>query len=602
MIAVFLLAFVMMLFMPAICRACTTVLVGKNISTTGHVIVGHDEDDGGCLINRHGYVPAAAHKEGETLPAEEGYAKIPQVPRTNGFYWSEIKGAKGGLTAADCMINDHGVFIGSDSCYPSKADTADASRLSDGGIGYNLRRILAERAGTAREAVEMAARLICRYGYVPSGRSYVIADADEAWLLQIVSGRNYAAQRVPDDGAAFLPNYYTIHDIHPEDTENFLVSPGLVEYAISSGWYDPAQGGFDFAEAFQQDSTRFAPGNRFRSAGGYSILLGHSFWRDGSYPFSVKPERKVSPEQVMEVLRCHYEGTVADAPYLKGSVPGGAPHDTDLRRICVGTTLEGAVAVFGPRERPEALTLWISPGRPCELPFMPVHPLLGLPDVLDGMKDRSAQLLEDHLKPEHGILDRREGDYQALRDFQDMFEQVYDEHHDAHCRWLWAYEATLFSGENRLQERLRSLYESGKDEEAEACAREADENCVSRTVALLKEHMEDLEPVTVTASSGSSENGTAITELSFDIGSRIPMDGSLIISMSGTTSRLSVRPIPGTLMPKGGSWTTLIETDKLNIPSDEGLFTLWLCGRDTKGRPFGGKFLFEGHAKPEPQM
>ncbi|MCI7404778.1 MAG: C69 family dipeptidase, partial [Pyramidobacter sp.] len=76
------LALALLIALPAAARACTTVVIGREASPTGHVIVGHNEDDGGRLVNRHGYVPAADHAPGETLPAEDGYALIPQAAHT----------------------------------------------------------------------------------------------------------------------------------------------------------------------------------------------------------------------------------------------------------------------------------------------------------------------------------------------------------------------------------------------------------------------------------------------------------------------------------------------------------------------------------------
>lgn len=316
------LALALLIALPAAARACTTVVIGREVSPTGHVIVGHNEDDGGRLVNRHGCVPAADHAPGETLPAEDGHAVIPQAAHTHGFYWSEMKGAAGGMSTADSFYNDQGVLIVSNSCVDSKEDPEDASRLSEGGIGFNLRRVMAERATSARHAVEIGVEMLERYGYVSSGRSYTCADADEAWMLQVVSGRRYAACRVGDREAAFIPNYYTIHEINFDDRDNFIVSPDLVEYAQKKGWYDPAQGAFDFARAYQAEKDWMGPGNTYRSAAGYSILTRSPFWREDRYPFAVVPKRPVAVEQVMEILRCYYEGSFLDPAWARMQFPG----------------------------------------------------------------------------------------------------------------------------------------------------------------------------------------------------------------------------------------------------------------------------------------
>ena len=126
--------------------ACFTVLVGKDASETGRVMVTHNEDDGGRAMVDHGYVPPKDWPAGSVLPAEEGRAAIPQVSHTLGYYWSQLKPASGGYSNADAFYNDAGVLIVSNSNASSKVDTSDESRVTDGGIEYNLRRVLAERA------------------------------------------------------------------------------------------------------------------------------------------------------------------------------------------------------------------------------------------------------------------------------------------------------------------------------------------------------------------------------------------------------------------------------------------------------------------------
>ena len=75
----------------ALSEACMTFVVGKKASATGHVIVGHNEDDWPPFECHHGMLPARDWPAGALLPATKGCnGKIPQVPHTLGFFWSEI--------------------------------------------------------------------------------------------------------------------------------------------------------------------------------------------------------------------------------------------------------------------------------------------------------------------------------------------------------------------------------------------------------------------------------------------------------------------------------------------------------------------------------
>ena len=51
---------------------CTTVIVGKNVSKTGRVIVGHNEDAGGRTLHQQFYCPAGRHIPGEREPQSPG--------------------------------------------------------------------------------------------------------------------------------------------------------------------------------------------------------------------------------------------------------------------------------------------------------------------------------------------------------------------------------------------------------------------------------------------------------------------------------------------------------------------------------------------------
>ena len=375
--------------------ACFTMLVGKDASETGQVMVTHNEDDGGRAMVDHGYVAPRDWPEGTVLPAENGRAAIPQVSHTLGYYWSQLKPAAGGYSNADAFYNDAGVLIVSNSNASSKIDTTDASRVTDGGIEYNLRRVLAERATSARHGVEICIDMIETWGYAPSGRAYTIADKDEAWMVQIVSGKYYVAARCPDDAVVIMPNHYTIHDLNMEGYvrgENIFYPDDLIEYAKEKGYYQETDGVFDFAKTFQAERSYRTNGNTYRQYYGTQLLLNGTLPDtrpdDAEYPFFVKvADGSITMERLMAVQSEHYEGTTEDAATARSV--GGNPHDTTLRRICTSTTDESLVCVFD--ETPLTTTLWTAFGHPCELPYIPLHPLAGIPEEIDQMEDSDKE-------------------------------------------------------------------------------------------------------------------------------------------------------------------------------------------------------------------
>jgi len=401
---------------------CMLFAAGKDATATGRVLVAHNEDDGGYMVVRHGYVPAADWPEGAVLPAEPGCAAIPQASHTLGFYWSEVRNPTRGMSNADTFYNDCGVLVTSDNCAHSRQDVEDASRLTDGGISFNLRRIVAERAHTAREALHILIDLVETWGYVPSGRAYTVADKDELFMIQIVSGKHYVAARVPDDMVVVMPNHYTFHSLN--EFPEMYYPDDLIPYAVEKGWYAPAVPGcyddFDFARAYQAEGSWMSPVNVNRQRLGLQRVTDEAWAPDmeKGMPFAVHANRKLSVEDMAALLAEHYEGDPLDVR----TNPSGSPHDCGARRTCSADTIEAYVCEF--RDDPRLTTMWIAEGRPCAQFWLPVFPLLHVPAVLDVMDDPAAELAR-HLEEDPQAVWYTGKGWQRFQDFGNRLEFVY---------------------------------------------------------------------------------------------------------------------------------------------------------------------------------
>ena len=344
---------------------CFTVLVGKNASADGSVLVAHNEDDrGDIVVNLRKIAPRDYGAPQRVDLGKGGFLETDG--KTAGFLWIEATTQE----FADSFVNEHGVLITSDSC-PSRAGAEDHT---DGGIGWMLRRLVAEKATSARYAVRIAGELVEKYGYRASGRTYSIADRNEAWMLALLRGRRWYAQRVPDDEAAVIPNHFTIRAIRPDDPDRFMGSRDIIEYAKTNGWYDEAKDGpFDFKRAFERPSTRepAADGNALRHWRGLSLLTGKTWELGRDYPFSVKPAKKMTAESLMAILRDHYEGTEYDAT---DGYKTGTPNRTKFRTICTASTINAfVVSLGGKRPEPLSVAIWLAMGKPDTTIFLPLY-------------------------------------------------------------------------------------------------------------------------------------------------------------------------------------------------------------------------------------
>ena len=347
-------------------NACTAIVVGRKASATGHVLVGHNEDFAKSFM-RHAM-----------LPRREGKAAA---------FWSEAKLKAGGDKVAALFYNEHGVIVFSnnggvmrewDGAKFSLPDEGEFSTLSEGGLGYDLRVRMIERARTAREGVGIMTALVEKYGYNQYSRNFVIADADEAWIVEVLYGRRYVARRVPDDEVVVYPNC--------------LVFNRLREGDLASANIRVKGPDFDVIGFYQGPRTWKSPYNLHRWQGLYRIAAGVSLAPGDEYPFSVRPAHKVSADDIKRGLSSHYEGTPIE---VKTRHPG--KHPRIVVPICRGTTVQSFVGELSDDVAKTVMHMTV--GRPCEVKYGVYRPFAGvLPaDTVTGAA--AVKRLEDHELP-----------------------------------------------------------------------------------------------------------------------------------------------------------------------------------------------------------
>ncbi len=265
---------------------CFSLIAGKKATSDGSLLLGHNEDDGGQLFVSAFKVNAGDHRRNEALMARID-ALLPANRASLGFLWLQLPNQE----YADSFFNEKGVVVTSDAC----GSREDRAELVGNGIGYLLRRAIAEKARSAREAVKLAGDLIDHFGYSDSGRTYIIADSSEGWLLQVVRGKHWVAQRVADDEIAVIANCYTIGRVDLADKENFQGSPDIVDYAVKRGWYRPEPDvEFDFAKAYSEPDNYRSMENVLRQWRGTNLLADKDCQLTDRFPFSFKAKKRSS--------------------------------------------------------------------------------------------------------------------------------------------------------------------------------------------------------------------------------------------------------------------------------------------------------------------
>ena len=277
-----------------------------------------------------------------------------------------------------------------------------------------LRRQVARQAGTAREGVGIAGELIKRFGCNFNGVTLVIADPNEAWILSMAGGQHWVAQRVPDDGVVVLANVNIIGEVDLEDSDNFLASPDLIGYAVKRGRYDSASGKpFNYKDAYGVrhkgwfETSYHCDARQWR---GQCLVTGKDIPLPvkENLPFSVKPDRKMTVQDMRDILSDHLEGTMFDK---SESYKMGSPHDVmSSGDGCICSNRNQETAVFQLRNwlpSEVGCIYWRTTGASCSGVLTPWY--LGItrtPEIYHKQYDLEENLTaEFHFNPPPGTYD-----------------------------------------------------------------------------------------------------------------------------------------------------------------------------------------------------
>jgi len=293
---------------------CTSVTAGKLATADGSVFTSHTDDSHRTRSSIEIVAPASysgisttdVHRRvGDDTKAMPSYAfvKTGEIPQVAGTY--------GYINSAYPCMNQYQLGVG-ESTFGGRAELRSSAGIID---CQDLIRLMLERCKTAREAISLTRELLSKYGWNDAGECLTIADKNEVWHLEIVGpgkdlvGAVWVAQRVPDDHIAVNANASTIKEVNLKDEANFLASENLYEVAKANGWWKEGET-FRFCYAYAPES-RTSIASRRREWRVFD-LLAPSLKLDPyaeNYPFSVKPDKLVTKDDMIRVFKDYYEGT-----------------------------------------------------------------------------------------------------------------------------------------------------------------------------------------------------------------------------------------------------------------------------------------------------
>ncbi len=319
--------------------ACTNFLISRGATVDGSTMITYAADSH-VLYGELYFWPAKDYPAGTMMDVWEWdtgkhLGKIPQAAHTFSVVGN---------------MNEHQVAIG-ETTYGGRHELRDTTGIIDYG---SLMYITLQRAKTAREAIKVMAELVDKYGYYSSGESFSISDPDEVWILEMigkgpgVTGAVWVARRVPDGYICGHANQARITTFPLEKDKSSISSEHLdkifdpavttvyekdvIRVARDHGWFKGKDKDFSFADAYAPldfGAARFCEArvwSGFRKvASGMDKYESYAMGEDlhNRMPLWVKPDKKLSVQDVMAMMRDHYEGTPMDMTQDIGAGPFG---------------------------------------------------------------------------------------------------------------------------------------------------------------------------------------------------------------------------------------------------------------------------------------
>lgn len=315
------------LAVPAeVSEACTNILVTKGASADGSTFISYAADSHelfGSLIA----TPAGVHGPGETRDI---------IDWDSGTFLGRIRQAPVTYSVIGNM-NEHQVSIGETTWGGRKELEGPAGIIDYGSLMF----IALERAKTAREAVQVMTQLVEEYGYASTGESFSVADPNEVWFVDMIGkgkdakGAVWVARRIPDGYVSAHANQARIRQFPLNDPANTLYAKDVISFAREKGWFDGKDEEFSFADTYAPldfGAARFCESRvwsvfrRIAPSLGLTVDYVDGRHLDKRLPLWVKPDRKLSTKDVMQLMRDHFEGTELDMTKDVGAGPFSCPY------------------------------------------------------------------------------------------------------------------------------------------------------------------------------------------------------------------------------------------------------------------------------------
>lgn len=296
--------------------ACTAVYVGPDVSADGSAIIARSNDWQDVWGSHLAVTPRVEDQPGRLMPVSGDEKVKVEIPATTYKYTStpfmdSARAYNGKCNDAAACTNEYGVAMTmSITAFANNATMEADPWVEDGITEYTATDLVICQSKTAREAVKNLCGLIDKYGSSESNIA-LIADQNEVWYVEMYSGHQYAAVKLPSDKVAAFGNEFTLEYL--SDYEDNITSKELISIAEENGF--AVYGKNNEINLFDTYSGKEKADDycHIRTWMGHHILAPSNFSADYNintmYPLMFTPDKNVSMEDVCKIMRSRFNGT-----------------------------------------------------------------------------------------------------------------------------------------------------------------------------------------------------------------------------------------------------------------------------------------------------
>ena len=296
---------------------CTTIIIGQEQTADGSMIVARSEDWDAMEAKNYEIFEGTDNGPREFVAKDSPFrCELPE--KALGYSALSPYNLHGHWGSAG--FNTAGVGMSATESIFSSDEILKHDPLVENGVAENsVFNITLPYVHTAREGVERLGMLIEKYG-IAEGFGIGFVDSKEIWYLETACGHRWLACRMPKDQYFVTGNQSRFRTYDPNDKENYLASADLIEFAEKHGLYNPAQGAFDFHEAYARDIKLDTTYN-YPRVWGLQQFFSPEIKNDvtkNTFPVFAKAAHKVTLTELRTAFRFHYDNTEHD-PYLNSN-------------------------------------------------------------------------------------------------------------------------------------------------------------------------------------------------------------------------------------------------------------------------------------------